>query len=383
MNFTQLVKTLIDYLDLGKRIATTIPGMVLALGFVLAFSDPPDVLRKAETLERQVQELNELLQDVQAEKEILLRKREQVDFELKNAESWLAIEQRAYTQAEQAWQKSPTVDARNAFKQAQEDLYKAKFKGERATLVARQKSLQHRIAALEAEIVRLETKRNAIATRADQSREFSSSLQRAFYDIILFGLLGFAIGTVLDPLNKALFLQTLPNWGKGAAASPARRYLSGYSTLKASADKAISGQINAEKRLEMNPHFFIGRGLLSAAEYDEFISSYYRYAEISTGMVIPTFILAIGLAKRNSSELGGVGISVVVICGALIGFGLFQVGMRRYGEFKSKVSDFIAGRETAFKAESARLPEHQIEILAESVTRLENAIKRLNEQQQK
>jgi len=30
MNLSQLIKTLVDYLDLGKRIATTIPGMVLA-----------------------------------------------------------------------------------------------------------------------------------------------------------------------------------------------------------------------------------------------------------------------------------------------------------------------------------------------------------------
>ena len=35
MNLSSLIKTLVDYIDLGKRIATTLPGMALAFAVLL------------------------------------------------------------------------------------------------------------------------------------------------------------------------------------------------------------------------------------------------------------------------------------------------------------------------------------------------------------
>src|ERR1700681_2499958 len=71
MNISELIKTLVDYLDLGKRIATTIPGMVLAFGFVLLFAQPPDSMQKhtlqqlVASQQKEVQSSQKLLRDVQ------------------------------------------------------------------------------------------------------------------------------------------------------------------------------------------------------------------------------------------------------------------------------------------------------------------------------
>src|SRR5216683_4718791 len=59
MPFTDLIKTLIDYIDLGKRVATTIPGIAIALALVLGFAEPPDFLKRNAAFDSQLKEADE------------------------------------------------------------------------------------------------------------------------------------------------------------------------------------------------------------------------------------------------------------------------------------------------------------------------------------
>lgn len=64
------------------------------------------------------------------------------------------------------------------------------------------------------------------------SGAFTGVLQQTFYSVLLFGLVGFAIGTVLDPVNKAVFLQFIPELGGQGKDGGVVTYLTGYHVLR-------------------------------------------------------------------------------------------------------------------------------------------------------
>src|SRR5437867_1698708 len=155
MTIGDLIKTLTDYLDLGKRIATTIPGLVLACGVVLFYANPHDAWTRRSIGQKATKiELTQL------------------DLELDTIEA----KQKAI---------SPGTDPETSEKLIEE--------------------LHRKIA-----------ERKPIWS--DLSSATSNLLTWSVQDILLFGLLGFAIGTVLDPVNKALFLQAIPELGADTKA---------------------------------------------------------------------------------------------------------------------------------------------------------------------
>ena len=327
MNFSQLIKTLVDYLDLGKRIATTIPGMVLASVLVLFFFNPADFLGYRD-LARNAARLQA----------------EQYKGELKTVE--------------QGQQKSST----------EQDLQN------------RQKML--------ADLRKQLNSNQDVWTQLTSS--YTGILQQIFYMILFLGLLGFAIGTVLDPLSKALFMQMIPEFGE---RNTAVQGITGHSILKRSqeafvqrhANKPIAQMVAKLRASRMTAQFFIGRGLISAAEYNDLVDKYYLYSQISIGMIIPMLTVAAALCYRVVSENSLIGGSefltiLAFVLGAGIGAIFLQrVGLRGYGDFHSQVFDLIAGREQAREDQMQQVGKDQVVNLARAVHRSEEISHKLGE----
>jgi hypothetical protein len=327
MNFSQLIKTLVDYLDLGKRIATTIPGMVLALGIVAFYTGPKDFL-----VHREITQQASTIQQNQLRLELL---------------------------------------------SIQEQQNKIKPDG---NLLSSQDALTR---------IRAQIPKSGDIS-AQLGGQLSSVLQQSFYSFLMFGLLGFAIGTVLDPVNKALFLQVLPALGKKVTNSKVGAFLTGYGILVQSkeiltekySDHAFGKRLIAQDPLKLSPQYYIGRGLISASEYDDLISKYYRFTEISIGMIIPSAVLilsacylmtAVNYRSLPHSLLWTVGI----ISAAAVGLVLHRVGLRRYGEFRSQVFDLIAGREQAHEEQMHEVPKDEVVVLARALHRVEHLADKL------
>lgn len=331
MNFSQLIKTLIDYLDLGKRIDTTIPGIVLASVLVLFFLNPRDLLDYRALVQQAAQ-----LQQNQLRLELSVVKSGQEGFRLG------------------ADQSKTQDELKNLRAQLNQDQW------------------------------------------AQLTSSYTGILQQSFYSILLLGLGGFAIGTVLDPINKALFLQVIPEMGQRANNKIAS-YVSGHSILESAKDscvarhrdRPIAAMVGGQTASRMTAQFYIGRGLISAAEYGDLIDNYYRFTEVSIGMIIPVLTVAAGVwyvsavpgASGNPGEwianpLVGPGAMCLAVLIAIV---LHRVGLRRYGEFHGQVFDLIAGREQAREDQSAQVSKDQVVTLARALTRVEQVAGKLDQ----
>jgi len=96
--------------------------------------------------------------------------------------------------------------------------------------------------------------------------------------LVLIAILGYAVGAILDPVNKALIL-------------PRR-----------------SGP--DEETTMMHA---IGRGLLTTDDHEYLVTHYYRYVELSIGLVMPTFVLAFGVAHAVPPLDGARGLVFAVL----------------------------------------------------------------------
>lgn len=352
MNLSELIKTLVDYLDLGKRIATTIPGMVLAFGFVLLFAQPPDSMQK--------RTLQTLVQAQQNEVEISQKQLRDVREESRevteniNSVSQLQGALDTVLQAKvAAYKKSPTaqnLDELRTLSKKKADLGQnlPQFRRKQDELSDLGQNLAKIISSEQAQL-------DLYRSRAASGNEFDQSLSKAFSSLLLFGLFGFAIGTVLDPVNKALFLQLVPQLGlpsKGTERFATLKKLSGHYLIEPI-------KTNSVKLSQRTAHYYIGRGLITAADYDGVEADYYRFSEISIGMIVPTMVLAAGIAHVFSARLGL--IKFIIYSGSVvIAYFLYLIGLKRYGEFNRHLTDLIAGKERAMKDQEERLAKPSV-----------------------
>jgi hypothetical protein len=222
------------------------------------------------------------------------------------------------------------------------------------------------------------------------SGAFTGVLQQTFYSVLLFGLVGFGIGTVLDPVNKAVFLQFIPELGERAKDRGMVAYLTGYHLLSKAKQKletkytghAMAQRLIGQGPLQLSARYYIGRGLITAAEYDDLTSQYYRFTEITIGMIVPSVILGAAvcflLCESNDTRFPNAGIwALGLILVATIAVVLQWVGLRRYGEFRSQVFDLIAGRERAQEDQKGQVSRDEVVILARVLRRVEDVAGKL------
>jgi hypothetical protein len=171
-------------------------------------------------------------------------------------------------------------------------------------------------------------------------------------DVLMFGLLGFLLGLMRDPLNKALFLQMLPD---AADAEPSRDAKLHRVRRALAAAFVPSRQIRREDDplTERRAQFYIGRGLITEAEYHALVDNYYRFAELTIGLVIPMLVTAVALFQyqwvRGRQWWALSAVAVVVFATALA-----RIGVRRHAEFREATTDFIAGRLEKLKDEERK-----------------------------
>lgn len=357
MNFSQLIKTLVDYIDLGKRLATTIPGMVLAFGFVLLFAQAPDVFRQ----NRIRQELNQKLTDLaqlREEKIPLEQAQEQERDRFAMADEMLA----GFNQQRQAalsdYKQKPSDETRAALRAAQTAYGTAWEKEKKAPGNAFRKA-DDALSAHNARIAAADAEVQGLRKALTDASGFAAGLTSLFDAVILFGLVGFALGLVLDPLNKAIFLQFIP--GIGEKRGERVKSITGYH-LK---------QKPRTKYAEFEVHYYIGRGLITQTEYDDLVASYYRLSEISLGMIVPVLVLAAGFIKVQAAKGGGsfllyASITLAALLGAWV---LFRVGVKRYGEFQTRVYRLIEGRDAAFEEQLKQSKREAIAVQQAAVIR--------------
>jgi hypothetical protein len=369
MNFSQLIKTLVDYLDLGKRIATTIPGMVLAIGFILLFAQAPDFLQQGK------------LENSQAlTKSAIDEKRKSlVSAQVEDAAVQSSLQE--IKDVSDAYGASLKRDL-DSYRTNTQETQLAKVRGDQAYLrnqlrpdyqglQARHLQLVQNQDEIQKQIASLDKERADRESQITANKEFNALLNKAFTSLLLFGLFGFAIGTVLDPINKALFLQLVPELGDRLSPNTDRgliKAITGHTLLKSARDrkKAHHGR---------TAQFYIGRGLLSQAEYDGLVSDYYRFSQISIGMILPVLILAFGIDHTIAAKAGHFAKAGILAIGFVFGYVLYRVGIRRYGEFQQNVFDLIDGREAELNRRDKLLAKDSVVLqLSELAAQLKDAL---------
>jgi hypothetical protein len=195
----------------------------------------------------------------------------------------------------------------------------------------------------------------AIALRAP-GKDIATLLLSTVQTILYFALIGFVLGMLLDPLNRALFLEFFPDLStrlaKGhqklavamgaASIAEARARRAQNFAAQAMVSDGDSPKANGTLR---TAQFYIGRGLLTQAEYDARVADYYRHAEISAGMIFPTFALGVALAPNSPLWW------VLAVAGPL---GLYRLAVSRLADFQHRLADFIEGRIDQLKSAEAK-----------------------------
>lgn len=359
MNFSQLIKNLVDAVDLGKRLATTIPGMALVLGIVLLTGLSPDIFSTAK-LNADVQEREKTVARLRTEVADAERRKDQATEAAALAEERLTELRLARERAVAAYRAAPGQATAAELTRAQE-AYEAAFKDRVLNARVERRAADTGAAATAATLKSEETQLAALRQRVVDAGGFTTGLSSIYEAALMLMLAGFAVGMLLDPVNKALFLQYLPSLGEGRSAGIQR--LTGYNVRQLAAETKVAAR---------DPHFFIGRGLISQAEYDELVASYYRFSEITLGMVLPTVVL--GIAAIRLSDLSWWWF-LASIAAAWV---LFRIGLKRHSEFLRRTYSLIEGRQNAVAEQRAVAEREAIAVQqAATIRELKDIVKSL------
>jgi hypothetical protein len=390
MSFSQLLQNLGSYLDLSKRLVTTVPGLVMAVALVLLTGSVPDWALRAfvcgerlQTERRAVAAASRLdVYDRTRPVELQANGKDpdpafpsvQERLNLRSADITLTsdygralaapatcrtdCEQRRI-ETEAALKKLQDWDKNNGAKWL---AYQAKVAADagKGDAAARQ-------AGDDSAILRSATwdlARDPQANRCVASATNWTDLAQQF---LLFGLLGFALGMVFDPINRALFLQVFPDTVAGTTAetdgirlllrktvvAPLRLFVSPHA-LDYATERRTKKTGTADPVLEHAAQFYIGRGLITNAEYQDLVDRYYRFSELSIGLVLP--LVAIGtavLVHERSVQRFPIGIAVFLVSG-VAAIAMARLGSRSHVEFKRAVRELIQGRLAAIAEQRQR-----------------------------
>jgi len=310
MGLAQLLTDFGNFIDIRKRVTTTVPGLVLAAALVgLSGAAPiwvmkPFVCGNKLSLERRVLTIGDgPLPNVSQQKEAATELARWRGFHV------------ARQQARWCGNTCAAVDLGPAGKSLEETLQAG-----RSTLGVDDQAAVAALAALDAHHV---------------CGEAAPPWDSLVSQLLLFGVLGFALGVMLDPINKGLFLQVLPDLA-GRWRIPAAVFVSKRARL--------SRRWQSAAPIDRRPQFYIGKGLITDAEYQDLIDRHYRYSELTVGLIIPLLASSLGLwsyyAATQRAWLG----TAVLIVSAAGAIALARLGLRRHAEFTDAVDDLIEGR---------------------------------------
>ena len=343
MSLADLIKSLADYIDVGKRVVNTVPGLLMAFAFVLLLSSPPDYF-KSGFLANNMNAAEGQLAKARQELNDLTQRQAVANGDKTFADDRLAGFKASFCQAGKT-SACPVPDAKQAiWRQLQSDA---------ATAAGRLSVLQNQVNVKSDEIKVLQRALDGWVARVQDSADFSKFINSGVAGWLLLGLLGMAIGTVLDPLSKALFLQWLP--GLTGDRDPPRLVAYMVRPAKRTAEVEV-------KELDKPIQYFIGSGVITQPEYDGLVSDYYRWSEISIGMILPVMALTAGWFRQwklRHTDWPDIRITMTVLAvAALLVTVLFAVGLRRYREFKQQVNTFVRGRMDLQKHQLAAQKTH-------------------------
>lgn len=393
MNFSQLLQNLGSYLDFSKRMATTVPGLLVALALALLTTSLPDwALRPfacgaINKLQREAQEREVQLEEYDSKAKLgdsLVRLNEYLrirESELRRR-YFTALNDIALCAS--GCDPSKVQSAQNAQKALQDFLASDEGRALQGYLDTLAKKANSQNAPEDdrnayADVQRIEELDHELggsklAARCSPAQ--SANWRQIVEDLLLLGVLGFALGVLLDPVNKALFLQFFPSLALGGDAVPpeaepepstsrpdratssppeisAVKRLSQYRSrmVRATASAFVSRRLHdwhSDRRSkilkEHTAQYYIGRGLITNGEYQALIDAYYRFSELTTGLVLPSFLIGLAVFQyergTGSTLLGWIWLAV----GVLAGVGFARVGVRRHVEFHQAVVELIEGR---------------------------------------
>ena len=344
-------------LELAKRLfelntvgSITPAGAIVAASLLLAVAEPRSktptktllhALSPRYATEQQMESLREERDGVehdlrQAHRRLLVRTRyhEAAEADLANA---TALRDSFRTTHLERWASRHDLraDARSEFRRQQAEI--ATITGQVAETGL---AVAHTQASTRMYAARLESLNEDIASLRDRlSDQLPVSFGGLFNSLLFIGVLGSLIGIVLNPVNKFL-LQLWP-------AGPSR-----------SRDK--------------DPIYLIGKNVITQEDYDSFVRRYHRYAQIAASLVLPLVLLGLVLFCRWPQTTL---YAVLLFISAPLLLGL---AIKRYGEFRSRVDDFIEGRlcfiETQKLEAERREHRNSLVALAKAITEMSSLL---------
>jgi hypothetical protein len=358
--FAQLLQNLGSYLDFSKRLATTVPGLVMALALVLMTASAPEWAQQpfaCSSVQSLVSEWNE------AERKLEKPGAEgYLDRLMRAKESAL---RRAYYGAVNGAEALPArAEEANAAFQALQAFYD----GEGKVLVEQRKSLKGEAKAAEESLADVDRKLSESRYGSLCGRHFEWSAIGS--DLLMFGVLGFILGVVFDPVNKAIFLQKLPELvaSKEIPKPDGKRGQERKAQKIAALARVFVPKEHAENRnpgrlREHSPQFYIGKGVIAAGEYQDLIDRFYRFCEVTTGLVMPIALIGVALAQHYRSQdrwAQAIATLVLSFCASML---LARIGVRRYAEFRAAVAELIDGRIDQLDEAKQKSAESKVDIL--------------------
>jgi len=441
--FTSLLQSLGSYLDFSKRLATTVPGLVMALALVILTASMPDWARKPFACG----EIQGSEAEWNAAERVLQGSGDSYDLrELRTRESvlrraFLTALQKASRSPDEAEKAKDSLDgqeerSRHEQGRSPDEAEKAKDKLQELNTFMQGDGLILTESRCNYTLEQRAAKEQMFAVDEMLAKNESVTLcntpvrwEKAGTDLLLFGLLGFILGVIFDPVNKAIFVQLLPEAaaqeenpsGDGQVLQSqvtTQKISSGEGWVEVIINKhrlrsAIQTSVSAIERFARlfsftrlarvlapvefaqkrnpglldshSPQFFIGRGLIAAGEYQDLIDRSYRFSELTTGLVLPVALIGAGLFFRYRAT-GEVwqGVAWLALCwiGSVL---LARVGVRRYAEFRFAVAELIGGRLEALNDQKSReLPAvdlAQLQLLVYDAGRILNRSRREDERE--
>lgn len=342
MPFAQLVQNASAFIDIRKQVVTTVPGLLLAVALVFQTGTAPSwvarpfVCASYTPLKREAAALTETLRVYDSARAVPGRTNEDLIRLRAEEVTYRRQLQRAVIAVQGCDGKSCTQSladlkaASDAVKSFVESAGDYRTEADTATRGAG-------IDARKTQNDLFEAHRTLAWLESDPTCSAApTGWDSIAADVLMFGLLGFLLGLMLDPVNKAIFLQAIPEaagstgvFGKFIASR-----LVPHSPSESNTATALS-----KRRVQ----FYIGRGVITEAEYQALIDKYYRFAELTIGLVIPMLLTAFVLFRYEWLR-GRPAPAFASLALVFMALALPRIGIRRHGEFRKATSDLVEGR---------------------------------------
>lgn len=353
-NISGLITKLTDYLNLGKAVALTAPGVVMAIALmVLGWSwgiGLPELFWH--TRVRPIQTTAPAGQTAR----LTWRQQDSMQIDTLVVEIGLARAEKAEADATVTMLEDQISDRR-----AQIEATLTLLNSREETNSPLAASSRSRLQTLEAQVSTIRTqdlpepKRmvDSLTTRLTQlevdlaarrsawtTRLQGIGMQRTIGELIeafiLLGLLGFAIGALMTPITRSIFFDWIPK-------------IPLFSSLKPNWVKAVPAQQKAITATDLEDidktgaAYYVGLKTISEEERDYYIANYYRYAEFGIGFVPAMLALTFSSMLFISRYELGLGWLAAILGILLAGVALVQA-FYSYFAYKRKLAVFIAAR---------------------------------------